>query len=373
MPFPIGDLVQLLIFLIGIPAVVLQFISADVRRVAIKKLVRSREVMLGLGSVCVICIACLVLVTIKWANPDYLYPWMLIAVFVVIAVTIGLVIYRYGLREEIIGFIQQETAAEFSREKIPSHPKGLMELLQIGQRSESAPDRAVVLQALAGLTGTVLQNRAYCGDSLGDLIEGLVQILSAHPDNEDIPNYHAAGELLRDVVRGQQQEQIVTLVDQQHAVRALSVLGQTFLSEISSSVQTDYVIARYSGALELAASRYPDLVTDVTQALAEMGAVAVERDRFMFAVSALMGLLQAMDHAKDTSGDAQADLLGMLAHLWAGGETSREYARGQLPYIEPCLHEPIFEALEKARVHANETMRFDTADRLWEMMGDLSQ
>jgi hypothetical protein len=63
-----------------------------------------------------------------------------------------------------------------------------------------------------------------------------------------------------------------------------------------------------------------------------------------------------------------ADILGLLAHFWAKGGSRKEFAEVKLGEVERFLPEDRVSSLERARNHCRQTMYFDVADELANMI-----
>ena len=249
-------------------------------------------------------------------------------------------------------------------------------LLEIGKQSQAGPDRQVILIALSEIAHETCFHPDYRGDALETLIDGLTNMLSTRPAAEDIPNYQIAVSVLTTILSTggkMDMDGTASLIDQQHAVRAVSVIGQTFLSEINVSVSANHILMDYEEALGLAVYRHPAMLTDVSQSLLEVGAAALEHGHYLFAVATLERLLSILEESSNYSEEALADLLGLMAHFWAAGESSHEFAQSRLSRVKVCLKETLPRSIEKARLHSQMTMRFDTADKLSQMKKDLTR
>ena len=376
MVLPIDSIIALLIFLVGIPAIVLQFMSSDVRHVAMENMKPPREISWTLAGAALFIGSAWWLARIFPEEQETIWLVSLLLLFVLVSISAFLIVYRYGWREGIIGGIQNKALRKLQADRIPRRSQELADLLEIGKQSKGGPDRAIVLDALANLANAICAHKAYNGDSLVLLIDGLVKILATHPDAEDILNYQKAAEILTQILCAGSTADGSGLIDQQHAVRALSVLGQAFLADITISVETDYVLMNYVGALGIAVSRQPVLLTDVSQSLMEVGSVALEHGQYLFAVAALEQLLSMIEGTTEGvaaySDEAIADLLGRIAHFWTRGVSSRELAENRIPRVKASLRGTFSDAMEEARAHSQMTMRFETADKLSQMKSELA-
>lgn len=368
---PFDGIITLLIFLIGIPALVLQFMAADVRRVIMKKITIPKEVATGGMVAFTIVVISIGFAEFSSIRQDVVWSVMFLVLFMIVGYTTVQVQYKYGWREVVISSLKESATKKLHQTGGQLDTDDLLNLIEIGKQSEAGPDREVVLKALQDLTNETCVHEDYHGDALVSLIDGLVKMLSIRPVAEDIQNYQIAVDILTMVLSSGSADQDSSLIDQQHAVRALSALGQTFLSQIKLSISTDHILIDYEEALGLAVSHQPAMLTDVTQSLLEVGAVALEYGHYLFAVASFERLLSIIEEDSLKPDETLADLLGLAAHFWVSGASSRDFVQRRLSRIEDCLRETFPKSLEKARLHSQMTMRFDTADKLTQMGEEL--
>jgi hypothetical protein len=367
---PFDAAITLLVFLVGIPALVLQFMAPDVRRVTMGKVTFPKEVSIRLV-IAIIIMAGSVLMA--WGIPkakDLVFAIMLVGLFLIVAATTVQVQYRYGWRETVIAALKKKVLLSLEmRGRLDN--EALQRIIEIGKQSEAGPDREVVLEALDEIVAKTRLHRVYDGDMLGALVDGLVKMLVSQPAPEDIPNYQLAVRILIAILSA---PDVKTLIDQQHAVRALSALGQTLLTEIVVTVGTEHIMMDYEEALGLAVTRHPSMLTDVTQSLLEVGAVALNHRHYLFAVATLERMLTIVEENLP-SREALADLLGLLAHFWTEGDSSMEFAGSRSKRVRFCVvknsYSTVDQAYRHAKLHSQMTMRFDTADKLAQMAKDL--
>jgi hypothetical protein len=367
---PFDATITLLVFLVGIPTLVLQFMAPDVRRVTMEKITLPREVSRWLvGAILIV----ILFVAVAWAIPciqDLLFTMMLVILFGVVATTTVQVQYRYGWRETIIANLKKKVLSNFETNGRLDN-EALKQLIEIGKLSEAGSDREVVLEAINEIATVTCVHGSYDGDALELLVDGLVKMLASQPDTKDTPNYQLAVSILISVLSA---PDVKTLIDQQHAVRALSALGQTLLAEVAVTVGTDHIMMDYEEALGLAVTRHPSMLTDVSQSLLEVGSVALENKHYLFAVATLERLLTIVEE-NAPSKEALADLLGLLAHFWTDGESSREFSESRLDRVMHCVDTiglpSSKQVYQQAKLHSQITMRFDTADKLSQMAKDL--
>lgn len=370
---PFDGIITLLIFLIGIPALVLQFMAADVRRVIMKKITIPQEVVnWGFVAASVVVIS-IILAEFSNVSSDLIWSLMFLSLLWIVGNATVQVQYKYGWREVVIDSLKKSVIQKLYLSGGRLDTDDLANLLEIGKQSEAGADREVVLKALLEITNQACSHDSYHGDALVSLIDGLVKMLSIRPLAEDMQNYQVAVDILTTVLSAGSVDRNSKLIDQQHAVRALSALGQTFLSQIKLSISTDHIMIGYEEALGLAVSQQPAMLSDVTQSLLEVGSIALENKHYLFAVASLERLLSIIENNAQRSNDALADLLGLSAHFWTESISSKEIVRRRLHRIKECLNSPLFEMLNLAVNHAQMTMRFHTADKIIEMSDALKR
>ena len=102
MDIPFDGIVSLLLFLVGIPAIVLQFMAEDVRRVLIKRVTAPREIASRLG-IAVLTVILAILFVVRYPDrEEFIWSVMFFLLLIIILWTTFQVQYRYGWREIII-------------------------------------------------------------------------------------------------------------------------------------------------------------------------------------------------------------------------------------------------------------------------------
>lgn len=369
MDVPFDGIITILVLMIGI-FTVFQYIDSDIRRIAITRLTIPREILLSLViSLLVIIVS--IYYAQKYPNVE-VYVWGLM-----FSVLIGVVIitslraqYKYGWRDVIIKSLKDEIVKEFHKKNGLLNLNDLESLVEIGKQSAPGANREVVIVSLRDIVTEICLDDKYRGDSLEFLIEGLIQMLIAKPVIEDMQNFKISVEILTVVLSSNRPNSNYVLIDQQHAVRALSTLSQTFISEIDLSVGANYILLDYEEALSFAVSRYPQILADVTQALLDVGIVAIEHKHYLLGVATLERLLTIVE-THEFLGKAQATLLGLMAHFWCAGKSGREFVHARIPRVRTCIKGTLPSAIKDAKLQLQMTMRFDTADKLASMAEDL--
>jgi hypothetical protein len=377
MDIPFDGIAPFFLFIIGVPAFVLQFISPEERRVVLKwPFWRDTIIFTGLA----FAIVTLVLVFRNslqaLLGEGWIWGLMYLFLFLVAA---GVAIYipiHYGRREQIIKDLGKR-ACQPLKNNGRFKEDSLAALIGLGKQCGSGEEQELVLQALVRLVENACRCEHYRAGMLENVIDEIVAMLISRPHPEDFQSFKTAVGLLRCIVTsnclpggGN------NLIDHQRAVRALSALGQAVLSQVDYSIGIDYVLMGYEEALSLAMLNHPALLTNVSQALFETGAVALNSNHYLFAVAALRRLLSIFENTDPVPAEARVDTLGLLAHFWTANDnnspSSRSFAKKCLERLK--LDDKVLQsALDEARQHCQMTMEFETADKIMVMAKDLQE
>ncbi|NJC96882.1 MAG: hypothetical protein C3F07_20860 [Anaerolineales bacterium] len=366
--------VSLLLFLVGVPVLVLQFMSPEIRNVlkVERRIIRVTVLYLAL---CILIIIVAIFIEENLVDLDVNKPWvwvyMYAALFAVVGFSSVMVLSKYGFRENVIKKLTQEVIRGLARTGKPNEER-LRELVEIGKQSDPGPDREMILESMNTLVTVICKHEKYRGDSLENLIIGIVHVLATRPTVEDTRNYQTAAGILTTVLSSKVQNGgEAKYVDQFHAVNAMSTLGQTMLAQDGFSTEADYILMDYEEALGLVVSVHPDLLPDVTQALLCMGSVALLHKRYLFAVATLERMLTLVEANIPVASKPLSDLLGLTAHFWAAAGSSKEFIDTRIERITRLSSRKLPGVIEQARQRFQITMQFDTADKLAQMAKDL--
>jgi len=378
---PFDAIGSILLFLIGVPALVVQSIAPEVRNVVSK---RWRHLLLETGTPVVVALAAVCLGLLRhspWIPGDALsvslggaqleiplpergaWTWALVmAVLIATATYTALRIpQRYGRRSQIIRSLEREV---FKNGVLVEH--SLEDLIALGRQSEAGQDKELVLQSLYRLATKMYALPAYRGDRLELLILGLTDILvsSAQPGNGQ--NFDTAAQILLHIARSARPPAADVLA----AIQTIGALGQAVLAQVGP-LNIRPTAMKYVQALWLAVNRHPANSTDVSQALFEIGVVAVRHDQMLVAMAALSNLLMLVQAQRPPPNELSSDALGLIAHFWVSGPTARAFAESKLNELRDQLGQPLEAALEAARRHCARTTQFHVADNLVQLIDDL--
>src|SRR6266487_794209 len=333
-------IVTLLLFLVGVPVLVLQFMSPEIRNVLNvgKRIIRATGIYL---IICILIIIIAIVVGENKATPQSWIPWVWVFLYTSLFCMVGIssfnILSKYGFRENLLRELTEKILIASSRtDKL--NEENLRDLIEIGKQSNPGPDRGMVLDSMRLLVDNICKHDKYKGDSLENLIIGIVHILVTRPTVEDTSNYQTAAGILTTVLSSKANNGNETIfVDQFHAVNAMSTLGQTMLSQEDFSTEVDYILMDFEEALGLVVSLHPDLLSDVTQALLNMGSVAINHKRYLFAVAAFERMLTMIEVNKPVTAKPKAELLGLAAHFWSADGSNRDFIKMRIPRVSALV------------------------------------
>lgn len=376
---PFDGIITLFVFLIGVPALVFQLMDPEIRRVVLKRRNFWIETPLYVLAAIIVVVTAIALEVwsegstqhVAWTR--WVWSGMFLLLFFITAVVAIRVPYHYGRRENIVSVLKRE-ASNYLRRKGYLPDSSLSDLIDLAKQSDPGKDRELILSAFNDLVVDVCMHPGYQGDALETLINELVNVLTSEPDPEDLRNFQSAAGIMTNIIAlDGKDKQSVGLKDRQHAVRALSVLEQTILSHFTLSLGADYILMGYVQVLGLAADRFPVMTTDVSQAFFEIGSLAIDKKQTLIAASVMEKLLSLGERNAPLKSELAADLLGLTAHFWTSGLSNNKFACERLSEIQKYLETPLQIEIDKASLHCQKTMQFDTADKLSKMAEDIKR
>ncbi len=423
--------VAILVFGVGLPALILQtIVSDDIRRVAERHgLVRNRT------SVVCICIALVAALLLVWLLHPYAttpgappqipvrnLPWgdtersvyylanSLVTVVLFTAVVFWLLQISYR-RSSLAGHIQKECRDYIRRTRdlaeVP--PRSLLDdLVYLGQHGEPASERECVFAALRELAREVRNHQGYDGDGLDLLVQATERAVN---QAQDIGTFRQGAEILASIVKGDENT-VPEAGSTSRLRRGLDGIGNglawwwasmrygrpssgsPLVHQKRSDLSTSSDVAAALRALQRigllslergfepvalsivdtvasAAQEAAGLSTGASRLLFHMGTTALGSGRMTCAVQALNKLEALREQCADENSEETGNYLGLLAHFWAVGPAGQRYVRQGLAASGPRagLTTWIKAAKEQHFLGA----RFDTVDKLTQMLDDLQR
>jgi hypothetical protein len=373
MEIPFDGILTLLIFLVGIPALVLQLISAAERRAATKKDGLDLQSSLSLALFIIV----LGLIAQFWFTytsngiqnelKSIIQQLIWLGIFIPLIVLVLRVAKRipeqYGRREKIVEKLTEEVLEE-AKKRVRIGGKTFDDLANLGKQCDPGQEREMVIKAFKDLVKAILAESEYKGDSFEALIDELVHILASNPEPKDLGNYDTAIKIFSVILSTN--GHLETDDDRQRVVHAISKLGRTLIIHFKS-FERDNIILDYIDSLEFALTK-KEMLTEVSQALFEIGICAVEEKQDFVVVAALDKMTSLAENYPPLPKEFLADMLGLLAHFRSKGGVRKEFAETKFCEVEKFLPTDRASALETARIHCKQTMYFDVADELADMM-----
>jgi hypothetical protein len=393
MNIPYDGIVTFLVFLIGIPALLLQTMTPEVRRAVMKQ--SATRVLVQAGTPLVM--ATFIVMYAFWmdsqlesgipslsttpADAMSLIASLLILplsrdqlwtdlIFILLAITAGsaiLTVHKYGQRDQVILDLSRQVKP--SRTKARLNEQALMTLIELGEQSAPGGDKELVLEALNQVVHQVSSHPQYQGDSLETLTTKLVDILTADDRPGTARNFYTAAGILQSIVISASAKE--RTVDLMYAIRALGYLSRAALSHVASGMEIENMLMNCVGSLALAASLRPDMTTQASEELFKLGIVLLEKKQEFIAVHTLDTLLTLVWATAPAQGELVTDTLGLVSHFWTDGLTARQYATEKLGQLRGALAQDLCAALEDACKHCIKTTYFQTADNVQQMINDL--
>ena len=370
MAIPFDGLITLLVFLVGVPALILQLISVAERRVVVKR--ERMDVSKFLFWALLFFFVGLSVQIWATLNKDVLGEinynfieqgtWVItFAILFVLVLKVSKQIpEQYGQREKIVEKLSQVILKE---SKNKGHIGGTVfsDLANLGKQCDPGPEREMVVNAFKDLVQGIIADKKYSGDSFEELIEELVHMLVSNPEPKDLCCYDTSIKILAAIlsVPGP----INSDSDKQRTLHAISKLGRTLLEHFES-VEADNIILDYVDSVEFAILDGTKMLTEVSQTIFEIGVCATGAGQDFIAIAALDKLTVLAENRSPLPNEFVADMLGLVAHLWVVEGSRREFAAQKLEEVKILFPKSLPQTIDDARIHCLRTMYFNTADNL---------
>jgi prepilin signal peptidase PulO-like enzyme (type II secretory pathway) len=358
---PYDAFVTLFVFLIGVPAVVLQTLPPETRQHVWKRpgellldtVIPFAMVLAVLASGIAVSRAGLVSPVAAWTA--VLGASLLIGVFAAVRVA-----RKYSRRDSVIRRLQRQAERDLERTGRLGE-EHLRDLVEFGKLTDSERARQWVLQSLLALTERICADPRYSGDGLEDLISGMLEILLTGSTPPYPQNVATATTLLRRTLRALDRaaSDADKHADVLHAMYAAGRLGKVALE-----LRNDASALSLVQALGITAHRHPETCVAAGQVLFELGVAALEGQRTLVGVAAVGHLTNLVESNAPATGELVVDTIGLLSHFWSDSETAREFARENLRALRGHLKDELTVALERTSEAWALRTWFGTADRV---------
>jgi len=368
---PFDPVITIVVFLIGVPALVFQFMPSDVRRVVFDK-ERKKNLIQYLGFPLILAslliIVGIVTEFIFTNEHDSIHDVKWIIIIIVLSIITGwigiFVPLRFGRREMVIKSIKKEAIKSFQK-KYRLKDKPIVDLVDLGMSAEVAQEQRLALEAIHEIMRHVVNHSTYNGDSLETPILKLIEIVTLNSDVRSVSNLKLVAEILQNVVLEKKQVEYTT--DLQNAIKVVSILGEVALTQFEQSLEVDNVILSCVQTLDLIASGYPPLITNVSQALFEIGSLAIKYQREFVGIAALNKIINLLNSTSDPESELVADTIGLIAHFWMVKGSQREFSKQYLMDIKKYFGKSLRNAIKNSYQHWVSETQFQTADLIAQM------
>lgn len=387
---PFDPIMTLVVFLIGVPALI-QFLPINVRRIILSKGRRRKQLALAIGLPMIISVVVVfagLTTEFFFVQDNFIHElkWtVIIIILVVFTGWLGIYIpFQYGRRENIVAILKKDALRMINvNGRLVEEP--VEDLIDLGAHAESSQEQYLVLDALSDLIRHSCSHPAYNGDSLETPILKLVDVI-ANSNVRSIENFRMASEILQLIPMARKEVQY--LADLQRTVKVAAGLGRAALEIFENDLETDNIVLSYVQTLSLinyvksydATQNHSTFVLeDVSEALFEIGSLAIEKHRNFIGVAVLDKMITMLYKAPNILDEKvlnvleeiSSDATGLIAHLWIEGDSQKEFVLQKIPEVEKCVGQPFSNIIKKARSYYLGTIQFQTANKLAQMAEDL--
>ncbi len=370
MALPLDSIATIFIFLIGLPAILLQTLAAEVRHTVLK----DRTAVAFFTITPIVAASMLVGLGLHLTEPDGpLGPGMtteraekiwLAVLTMLLGVCGGAALLQLDRwrRTSVVKRLRRAAARGIAAYGRPSEG-ALATLVELGVQSRGGDDKTLIIGALHLLMTETQAHESYDGAQLEELIKGLEDVMVAGPFRASAPNFKASADLLEHLVWESRDRDESD--DHKMALQLASILGREALRFEQPHDQIKFVeILAFAGE-----GKNIGYAMWASQAMLELGGQAIESGRILVAMMALSKLESLVYTHSPVSGELAFDFVGLIAHFYAQRETGRDYGK---QFLDASLFtEPLPEVIRQARAACIQSARFRTGDYLDRMLADM--
>jgi hypothetical protein len=388
---PYDSIITLLVFLIGVPTLVLQSMPPDVRHILFERR-RLLGYLLGLilipalSAVLVSGVGIYAEINMSHDVKEQAIRWVVVLsvmIFVILIVAIYFPL-RYSRRQGVLRLLEWE-ALQYMKSKGRLPEEAIEDIIDLGKNAESPQEKGVVLQSIHTLVTKTCVHPLYAGDSLETLILRIHEIVIVDSKPVNLENFRIVAEIFQAIAIARREIQHVA--DLQRTVKATGSMGRATLMKFEFGLEVDNIIMSfiqtlglitYIKPLDVINKQHFNVMTDISEALFDIGSLAAEKQRDFIAVAALDKMITLLCQTPVTEDlpphvvdELSADVVGLMAHVWTEGDGQKEFILKRMPDVKVCLALPYPKIFKKARIHYLEKSQFETANRLAQMAEDL--
>ncbi|WP_428267796.1 hypothetical protein [Haliangium sp.] len=368
MALPLDSVATIFIFLIGLPAILLQTLPAEVRHTVLQE--RRQVAVFTVGPIVVATLAVIAgayltspAAGLSMTEDEAEMVWLVIETFLIgICGSAALVLTERWRRKSVVRRLRRAAARGIESRGRPVEEE-LMALVELGVQSRPGEDKTLVIDALDALVGETQARPGYDGAQLEELVKGLEDVLVGGAHTGSPGNFKAGADLLERLVweaSGRSDSD-----DLKMSVQLAGILGRAALRYEQPHDQIKFLeILAFAGEGE-----DTGYSTWASQALFEIGSEAIESGRILVAMTALSKLESLVFTYSPVSGELANDYIGLVAHFHARGPTGRDYSR---EFVDPELFAaPLPELIRTARAACIQGARFQTGDHLARLLSEI--
>lgn len=390
---PFDPIVTLLVFLISVPALVLQSMHSDVRQVLFERARWRRRLLWLIAIPFIISFVSLMIggyveFHFDLSHGNHTALWILVFSFVIIALFF-LAIYfplKYSRRGDILKLLGENTIRQFKLNG-RIQEENIEDILDLGKNAESNQEKNIMLQVTHNIVLKICRHPSYTGDSFETLILRLHEVVMVDSRSASLENFRIVAEIFQEIAIARRD--IPHVADLQLTVKATGNLGRSALINLDIGLEADNVIMsliqtlgliNYIKPLDVVSRQQTTVMTEVSEALFDIGSLAAECGRDFISVAALdkmVIMLRPMPAADDVPkyivDELTSDIIGLMAHIWSKGEGQQEFVKRRLPEVRTSLRLTDYKTLKQARAHYLEKSQFNTVNCIDTMARELKR
>ncbi|MCX6842031.1 MAG: hypothetical protein NTX53_07120 [candidate division WOR-3 bacterium] len=207
-----------------------------------------------------------------------------------------------------------------------------------------------MLDSFSAIAVQVQSSKRYTGAELVEVIRGIEATLSSRDRPGSDPNLTAGCSILASI--RQRGASAVSDRDSVEAGRAIGRLGSFASTYLSDS--TAFALLQSLG--------------NDRSATFDLGLAALGTDRFFIALAALSQLESLEERDRNLVAGKSYELLGLLAHFWAKGGSSRKRAEAFMDLSADSFEPSFGECVRAAQSYHYQVALYATSDRLEELL-----
>jgi hypothetical protein len=256
-------------------------------------------------------------------------------------------------RDRVLNYLKKECTKRINKKGIPDE-EALLDISYLGEKGESGSEKELALEVLSQLVKKVLIQESYTGAGLKLIIKA---INSTIQDNGDITDFQKGISILKKIIEELQIRGHVFSPDMETALNTIQTIGIVTLKK-------NYIQSALSilDAVTPTVQKNEDTPLSVIRFLFEFGKEAVEENKMDIAVAILSRFEGLVISEQLIANEKTANYLGLLAHFWEANSSARERARVSLAEIH--FETTLKECIEESKKHHKVRARFDTVEKL---------